>query len=254
MVVDEAKLGHLAGLAMAQGMYPYTFGIVGDGIHGDQGKSLGTGIGVQWGSTSLILTAAHTLETTPYDRMYFFLPMGSLEFVESAASADPSRTKLQYRNELVSPKVVLDETGEDIAAVLLPTQSHETIRDHFYPLVENQVLPAVVSEVGYLGYPGVRALPYGKNYMVSPYHDFGNVAVGGTNHNTRKEILIEYRPAEIDPHGLSGSGVWYSQSAGAVWAPRVALAGLLTQYDSSERMLIAYRVEALVEFLKVHRF
>jgi hypothetical protein len=47
-MVSDLKLEHLAGHAMAQAMFPFTFGIVGDASGGREGRGLGTGIGVRW--------------------------------------------------------------------------------------------------------------------------------------------------------------------------------------------------------------
>ncbi|HEX3471744.1 MAG TPA: hypothetical protein VHT28_11225 [Silvibacterium sp.] len=44
--------------ALANAMYRYTFGIVGEGRSGSGSQSLGTGVGVFWKETYLILTAA----------------------------------------------------------------------------------------------------------------------------------------------------------------------------------------------------
>jgi hypothetical protein len=53
--------------AFTNAMYRHTFGIITDRGTGAGGQNLGTGIGVFWKGTYLILTAAHTMEGFPYD-------------------------------------------------------------------------------------------------------------------------------------------------------------------------------------------
>jgi hypothetical protein len=66
--------------ALANAMYRYTFGIISDGKGHAEGRGLGTGIGIVWNGVHQILTAAHTMETTPSDRLYMLLPSESVEF------------------------------------------------------------------------------------------------------------------------------------------------------------------------------
>jgi hypothetical protein len=80
-MVSDLRLEYLAGHAMAQAMFPFTFGMLGDARGGREGGGLGTGIGVRWRETLLILTAGHTIQSTPYDRMYFFCPLIIFRFL-----------------------------------------------------------------------------------------------------------------------------------------------------------------------------
>jgi hypothetical protein len=66
-----------------------------------------------------------------------------------------------------------------------------------------------------------------------------------------KEFAVRYQPGNnIDPHGLSGSGVWYSRSTGKIWSPQISLAGLVTSYYRKSQVLICWRIEILTSFLK----
>ena len=57
-----AAINDAADVALSNAMYRYTFGIVGNGEGGLEGRGIGTGIGVSWRGQFLILTAAHTME------------------------------------------------------------------------------------------------------------------------------------------------------------------------------------------------
>jgi hypothetical protein len=104
----ESDINRAATEAMAHAMYAYTYGIVGDARHGLEGRGLGTGIGIHWRDGDYILTAAHTVEATPYERMYFFLPSESLVIADSFSSINWSRVQQRERLQLENPRVVLD--------------------------------------------------------------------------------------------------------------------------------------------------
>src|SRR5258708_27165233 len=106
--MDQSTKTKLAGIeaatAMAYAMYPYTFGIVQDDGHGNEGRDIGTGIGVRWQGNHMILSAAHTVQQTPEDRLYFFLPSDELQIAETPSTADPNRIQFRERVLLEKPK------------------------------------------------------------------------------------------------------------------------------------------------------
>jgi hypothetical protein len=86
-MVSAATLNDAATLALANAMYRHTFGIVVDGRFGAEGCGLGSGIGVLWKNTYLILTADRVVAGTPFDRLYFLLPDEALEFAGSTIAS-----------------------------------------------------------------------------------------------------------------------------------------------------------------------
>jgi len=249
-VGDDIKVGRLAGNAMAQAMYPYTFGIISD-YRGMEGRGLGTGVGLVWRGNFLIATAKHVISDTPAQRIYYLLPQDSLQTPDSQASADWSKVRYGLRHVLESPQILYCDA--DLAAILLPEQPNLTARNHFYNLDESPCGPPVNTAVGYLGYPAAAAHPVGSNYAAMPSHGFGKVCLANCEYDLPTEFAVEYVPGdELDPHGFSGSGVWYSLSAGVVWSPEVCLAGLVTNYYRTTQVLICARVETLARFLSAN--
>jgi hypothetical protein len=121
----ERQLNEAATQALANAMYRYTFGIIGDGGTGADGQSLGTGVGVFWKGTYLILTAAHTMEGLAYERLYFLLPHESIHFQGSSVAARSSPISVHRRFQLENPQSLLADGGEDLAAFVLEEQVHE---------------------------------------------------------------------------------------------------------------------------------
>lgn len=232
---------------MAQAMYPYTFGIVSD-HNGVEGRGIGTGVGIVWHGNFLIATAKHVIEDTPPQRLYYLLPQRTLQIPESSASADWSQVRY-------GPRHVLDEArihyaAADLAVIALPSQPKSTAEDHFYNIGEDERTPPVDTHLGYFGYPAAAAYPIGENFAARPSHGFGRIRRATCRYDPDKEIAVEYVPGDdLDPHGFSGSGVWYSRSSGKVWSPQVSLAGVVTGYYRKSQILICQRVETLVQFL-----
>jgi len=250
--MDQSAQTQLAGMeaatAMAYAMYPYTFGIVQDDGHGSEGRDIGTGIGIKWKKCHLILTAAHTVQQTPEDRLYFFLPSDELQIGETLSDANPDRVQFRERVMLAKPRILLGD--HDLAAVLLPEQTKETSERHFYELDGEHSSPEVGAPTAVMGYPAARMLALAENYVATPYHDCGSVAPLPADEDQSDRIAVTYSSSEdVDPSGLSGSGIWCAKPPGTIWAPRLRLAGLVSHYDGSSNTLIGYRVEVLASFL-----
>jgi len=251
----EHQLNEAATEALANAMYQYTFGIIGDGKGGSPRRSLGTGVGVYWQGCYLIITAAHTMEGTPDERVSFLLPDTSLVFGGSGVSTQPNPVRIRKSFQLENPRPLLAENGEDIAAFLLEEQMQEEGRHHFYHVDKSQVTLPAVKQIGLLGYAGATQLPVGSNFMATPYVTFGEIGDRPPG-VPKSQLSITYpMPQNLDPHGLSGSGAWIQteKTKGLLWTPKISLGGLVTEYDSQRQVLIGYGVEELIKFLKTKK-
>ena len=251
MDVDR-QLNEAATEALANAMYRYTFGIIGDAKGGSPRRSLGTGVGVYWQGCYLIVTAAHTMEGTPDERVSFLLPDTSLVVESSGVSTEDQAVRVRKAFQLESPQPLLAEKGEDLAAFLLEQQMQEEGRSHFYHVDESNVTPATATQVGLLGYTGATRISVGANFMATPYVTFGEM-VNRLPGQSGGQMPISYPvPQNVDPHGLSGSGVWtqVEKADGIIWTPRISLIGLVTEYDSVGQLLTGYRIEEIVQFLR----
>jgi len=248
----ERQLNEAATEALANAMYRYTFGIIGDGKGGSPGRSLGTGVGVYWQGCYLIVTAAHTMEETPDERLSFLLPDTSLVVESSGVSTERQAVRVRKAFQLENPHPLLSENDEDLAAFLLEQQVHEEGRSHFYHLDESCSAPATAKQVGLLGYAGATRVSVGTNFMATPYVTFGEMA-SLLPRESKARISINYVvPQNVDPHGLSGSGAWIQteETGGTFWTPRISLVGLVTEHDPQRQLLTGYRIEQIVQFLR----
>jgi hypothetical protein len=249
------KINDVATEALGNAMYRFTFGIIGDGRFGAEGQGLATGIGVLWKNTYLILTADHAIRGTPYERVYFLLPDEALQLADSDITSGLKSVGVRKRFELEKPEMICAD-NDDLAAFVLEGQVQETGQNHFYRLDENHATPVAAEQVGVLGYPGETRLPVGANYMATPYLAFGELGQAPSELFDDKEsrVSISYPTTlTVDPHGLSGSGLWIpTDMGGVVWNPGIALIGLVTNHVSGHQILVGYKVEKLIEFLRAN--
>ena len=237
-------------------MYRHTFGIIADGGTGAGGQSLGTGVGVFWKGTYLILTAAHTMEGFPYERLYFLLPNEAIWFEGSSVVAESSPISVRRRFQLENPQSLLADNGEDLAAFVLEEQMYELGQRHFYQLDDSHITPPVAKQVGILGYPAATRLAIGQNFMVTPYVSFGEKVGVPSGSDPNSRIAIRYPTSHsVDPHGLSGCGLWAAENklADDLWTPAISLIGLVTDWFAQDQLLVGYRIEELIKFLKTKR-
>ena len=231
-------------------MYKYTFGIVSDDDDGFEGRGMGSGVGVVWKDSHLILTAAHVLKRTPLDRLYFMVPLEPLVFADSVEKADRNKLQMQQRGQFEKQQGVISK-DYDLADVIVPSQEEETTRGHFYQLDGGRTTVRTGNVVGFSGYPSCKAQPFGANFAAFPFCDIGKVCSEPIQHDRKAQMLVRYYcAAEVDPHGLSGGGVWAFQRSGSIWSPRIALAGLLTHYQKKRGVLTGYRAATILRFLR----
>ncbi|MFZ0799093.1 MAG: hypothetical protein WCA13_10970 [Terriglobales bacterium] len=236
--------------ALVNAMYRYTFGIVGDGGGGSEGRGLGTGVGLVWKNTYLIVTAAHAMQSTPYERLSFLLPDESVHFADSDLRAEATPIAIRKRFELEKPKTIIDD-NHDLAAFILEKQEQERGQRHFYQLDDHHTAPTVRDQVGVVGYPGATKLAIGEYFMPTPYWTFGELHDVPPSFDVQDRISMSY-PIDrtVDAHGLSGCGMWISNSCGAFWSASVSLIGITTDYEPSSESLIGYKVESVIHFLQ----
>jgi hypothetical protein len=123
---------------------------------------------------------------------------------------------------------------------------------HFYHLDDSHITPPVAEQVGILGYPGATRLTVDQNFMATPYVSFGEMVGIPVGSDPNSRISIRYPTSHsVDPHGLSGCGLWVAEknSADQVWTPAISLIGLVTDWLAQPQLLVGYRVEELVNFL-----
>jgi len=246
----ERELNEAATEALGNAIFRFTFGIVGDAWGGTEGRGLGSGIGLCWKETYLVLTAAHVVQETPYERLYFLLPSDTMHFWQSRIRIQQGQLEMRKRFLLERPKVLLAD-DDDLAAVILDGKPDQRGEDHFYVLDDSHVTPSKTTQVGFLGYPAATSLPVGMNFMATPYLSFGQTGDAPPGFDHELQISVSYpTDRSVDPHGLSGSGLWFCPlPQKKIWSPEIRLVGLVTHHAADFQALVGCKIERVIRFL-----
>lgn len=199
----------------------HTVGIIGH-LGPVSGHGIGTGVAIRWRRQFFLLTAHHVIADTPHsDHLSFLL-----------RDHDPARTPIEI-------EAIHENRRQDLALLRVARGVSSPHGILFYPLRAGLRTPGVGTEVALLGYlPDRKGLTAVERTHITdrrPHADF----------NPHWHLLVPYHSAdEREPHGFSGAGVWSSAGPG-----RLRLAGLVTHYYRTSRLLMALRVERVAEFL-----
>lgn len=199
----------------------HTVGIIGH-LGPVSGHGIGTGVAVRWRRRPFLVTAYHVIADTPHS--------DHLSFLHRDQGAPAARIEV---------KEIHADAKRDLAALRLSGPLASRPRIHFYPLRATVHTPDFGTEVVLLGYlPDRKGLTAVERTHITgrrPHADF----------DPHWHLLVPYHSAdEREPHGFSGAGVWYTAGP-----DRLRLAGIVTHYYRTSRLLMALRVERVVEFL-----
>ena len=93
---------------------------------------------------------------------------------------------------------------------------------------------------------------------VFPYFEINQIIkrdIQSSDYDPRRYFLIEFRSTDdrVDPHGLSGCGVWSRIPTGPnkLWTTNVYLVGIQHGYFRSSQVLVATRVERMLKVVGV---
>jgi S1-C subfamily serine protease len=223
------------------------------GIIADKGTSIATGCAVSWNDTKLILTAHHVIRGNSPDELWFlFRTEGSIPRVDSPSGLRLSDAEFSIRRRVRIIRVMEDE-DQDLAGLVVPNDLGSVVNLEFHQLDRTTRAPAVGTTVLTHGYPRAlgRQVTAG-GWAVFPSSEFSKVEppVGLDKFNPARSFLIKYSSDSIpNPHGFSGAAVWFHKSTASVWHSNLELAGIVTSYYGTRRLLEAAKVEAVSAFL-----
>lgn len=250
---DEQK--HAAE-AIVENIYAHTVGLA-----GHPPVYLGSAVAIRWKGRALVVTADHVIRGVDDSGLLFApRPPVPLKLNEEPQNVGHSR---MHRLERLPTIRRYRHEERDIAALEVPPELEEQrplLR--FYDLSESSKLPRQMPEnVTMIGFPsdaleqpapgvwtfsGHLLIAQPRRYEGQRLKDF----------LPRSNFLLGFAPAADGrkPHGFSGTGIWCQTNAPRtdVWAPKLALLGICTDYYDRSQLLCALRIERILTFL--HRF
>ena len=248
---DERK--HAAE-AIVENIYAHTVGLA-----GYPPVFLGSAVAIRWKGRPLVVTADHVIRGVDNGGL-LFAPRPPVPLRLNDEPQDASRSRMHRLERLPVIRRYRHEE-RDIAALEVPPGLEEQrplLR--FYDLSESSKLPRPMPEnVTMIGFPsdaleqpapgvwtfsGHLLIAQPRRYVGQRLKDF----------LPRSNFLLGFAPAADGrkPHGFSGTGIWCQTNSArtGLWAPKLALLGICTDYYDRSQLLCALRIERIFTFLR----
>jgi hypothetical protein len=246
----EAVAGHSVGIVAGSG--------------NRAGQELGTGIAISFIGRTFILTADHVIGDTATDEIRFFpRPEGLLNHANRSQISDLKRIAIEGLDTYLQFDILDRVRAEVLDLALLVVRGEEIEKKttiHFFDLSQESITPPPGQFTVSFGYPSDIAKQLeGGNFVAFTSVDASRIIDHETlpSYDPECHFLRNFDLREIDPkaepHGFSGSGVWYRSGPtpdGELWVPRLQLAGLITHHYKVRKVLKAVRVEAVIKLLQ----
>lgn len=243
--IEEFVCSHICGV----GMRP----------SGTQVPGVGTATAIRWKRQTFLLTADHVVKDVPNENLEFvFRPPGTLERSIWWQSTPPRPAKYLRARQI---KIVrrYRSLKDDLAALEVGRELEDHVR-FFDLLPESKVVRPTGSSICTIGVPFdslVRLAPGAIAFSVTVH--WGELVGPGRRlldgFKPRKHLLLEFPPADEGRHpgGFSGAGAWYqapSAEPPVVWSFRPVLAGIITHFYPTPKVLRISRIESVIAFLR----
>ena len=185
----------------------------------------------------------------------------------SGTPAEPNRY-LQRRTQLGIERIIRSKS-EDLACLILDPKCSGHPRLQFCDFPDDiGAVPPSGSGVFLIGYPVDQSFSVASAQQSNgpAHYIFAAVPAAcwrpivgevpsslSSSYDPDRHFLIRFDPAEEGsmPHGYSGTGVWYQNSATReVWAAVPVLAGVQMSWYSKSKLMQAIRPEVVRQFLE----
>lgn len=256
--------------AICQCMYRHTV-VIDISIASSKCPDYGTGVLIENNSRKFVLTCEHVVKKEYDINDLRFIPKGNLPL--KLLDKEEIKNKPIYqlgKNAHVRPLPAINKFyslkhTDDLVLIEMDMSSDDTAKCNFISiLTENMPLPTTGRECFLLGYSQelLRRNTQQKSIAYSPYA-LGAIIiqrnVSISDFIPQDHFLIEFPSDErsVDPHGLSGAGVWaiLNSPGDSIWSPNICLLGvqtsvLQTGVHKQNSCLIATKIERVLEILR----
>ena len=236
--------------------------------------SLASGEGPKWGTGALIKTAGkifivacrHVVKPQykNEDLRFLYRPNSTLIFEnkEEVRKVPFHKIDKAYSRTIPVAKRFYSDETDDLALIELDP-STDGIKDLLFSQVTitNSKTPKVSTQVFLMGFSEELARKVTKHgdRAVFPYFEATKITdkkISSDDFDTKRHFLIDFaiNEASVDPHGLSGCGVWsrLPPEKDRVWTANIYLIGIQTGYFKENQVLKATKIERLINLLNMH--
>jgi hypothetical protein len=217
---------------------------------------VGTVTAMCWENRRFLLTADHVIKEHLNDELTFvFRPHGTIPEARWWQRSTPGPL---FRAQPLSIIQRYRCAEDDLAALEVNPDVEASGRVRFHELhAGSKVIRPIRSSLFAIGLPfdsceflGPHAAAFSMHILAG---DEARKNLPG-GFNPKKNILMEFPPAKEkrEPGGFSGSGAWYQMATEKrqIWRPEMILAGIITHYHRSRRVLEICRIERVVKLFQ----
>ena len=229
----------------------------------------GTGSLVEIEGRSFIVTCKHVVKPghRNEDLRFLYRSEKSFQWVDKEVIQNISIHKI-YRNvyktfprEIPITNRIYSNDEDDLVLLEVDSSSSEVGQYRFFNITKLDVLtPEADTPVYFMGFSkelARKATVYG-DIGVFPFFGINpiiNKTIDSDDFNPEKHFLIDFKTLDdehnIDPHGLSGCGVWSRIPSGPdrLWTANIYLVGVLHGYFRKSEVLKATRIQRIVQLV-----
>jgi len=244
-------------LAFAESISCYTVGI---GTHG--GRGIGTGTLVLRGGERRLITADHVLDGADLSQTRFYMrPEGNMLEVSVRDGTGPRPRVFTVGDTLEFMGAPVRDKKNDLRILMIACAQQLTGAACCYDatkLIQYTIEDG--TSVVIMGFPvansaplvpGVRTLGATSDHCK---YDSSLTSASGlpSAFDPDEQFLLKYTRIEddLDPKGFSGAAAWVNGKISTeVWRPNPVLAGVVTSYLPTKKLLVVTRVGPIIRLL-----
>jgi hypothetical protein len=254
-VLTDFKKSELEHIAFQETISTHLVGII-----TREGQDTASGTLIRYKKKRLILTADHVFSITPvHEARFAFRSSGNLEtaglrqFSGKPAPLLPGKT--------IKPRRIVRDKLGDLCAVIFDDDEEVSPTAAFYDAstLRQFSLTDGVS-LFYSGFPWDNSISVSKTIDavgIVADHSHYDASLSARpklleNFNKTRQFVLKYGWAgDLRPDGLSGAAVWCSRdSASPIWTPNLVLAGVVTTYNQSNKLLYSTILKRILSLLR----
>ena len=255
-----------AQIGIKEGVASYTVAI--DTSLAAKHSAWGSGSLIKIGKRFFILTCKHVVkESYSNDKLSFFFKPdkewqdASINEIKKSSLPELTRkTKgKSFPEEFTIINRFYSDDTDDLVLLELSQSSPQVKKYAFYDLSTRKIVNPEINMSVYLCGFSVELTKLDKRhgFCLFPYFLGSHISdkkIDSSGFNPSRHFLIDFEKTEdsVDPHGLSGCGVWtrLPSGEGNLWTPNLYLVGVETCVYEKSQLLGATKVDRISKLIK----
>jgi len=264
--MNDSDLEQQARNAVAEAIGYHTVAIDFSRAAKEKDKGWGTGSFVRIGGKYFIVTCKHVVkpEYKSEDLRYLYKGGESFRWVDKEVITKGSLSQIEriidkkFPSEIPILNRIYSDDLDDFVLLEIGPCAGEIGSNKFLEIKSNDVRgPEANTLVYFMGFSTELTRVVTKKGELGLFIFYGvssiiDKEINASDFDPKRHFLIDFGPTEtgdtIDPHGLSGCGVWARSPSGKdrLWTPNIYLIGIQHGYFRRSRVLKATNINQLI--------